>query len=58
MKRLQRRRSDRGHDLLRVVGVVVRNDVGHEGAELDVLLIAGHTDSILAGFCWPVADIA
>ena len=44
-------------DLVWVTGVVVRDDEGHEGAVLDVFLVTGHVDGVLAGFCRPVAHV-
>lgn len=45
-------------DLVCITGVAVRDDVGHEGAVLDVLFIAGHVDSVLPRLRRQVADIA
>lgn len=45
-------------DLIWVTGVVVRDDVGHEGAVFDVLVITGHVDGVFSGLRRPVADIA
>lgn len=45
-------------DLVCITGVAVRDDVGHEGAVLDVLFIAGHVDGVLSRLRRPVADIA
>lgn len=45
-------------DLLRVAAAVVGDDVRHEGAVLDVLLVAGHVDGVFAGLRRPVTDIA
>lgn len=45
-------------DLVCITGVAVRDDVGHEGAVLDVLFITGDVDGVLPGLRRPVADIA
>jgi len=45
-------------DLLRVAAVVVGRDASHEGAVLDVLLVAGHVHRVLARLRRPVADVA
>lgn len=45
-------------DLVCIAGVAVRDDVGHEGAVLDVLFITGHVDGVLSRLRRPVADIA
>lgn len=45
-------------DLIWVAGVAVGDDVGHEGAVLDVLVVAGHVDGVFPGLGRPVADIA
>lgn len=45
-------------DLVRITGIAARDDVGHEGAVLDVLFITGHVDGVLPRLRWPVADIA
>lgn len=44
-------------DLIWVTGVVVRDDVSHEGAVFDVLLITRHVDGVFSGFCRQIADV-
>lgn len=51
-------RSRFSADLICVVAAVVRDDAGHEGAVLDVFIIAGDMDGVLSGFCGPVGDVA
>lgn len=44
-------------DLSWVTGVAVGDDVSHERAVFDVLIITGHMDSVFSRLCGPVADI-
>lgn len=44
-------------DLIWVTGVVVRDDVSHEGAVFDVLLITRHVDGVFSGFCRQIANV-
>lgn len=49
-----------GHhtDLFWVTGVVVRDDVGHEGAVFNVSAVAGNVDGVFPRLRGPVADVA
>ena len=40
-----------------VAGPVVGDDVGHEGAVLDVLVVAGHVHGVLPGLRGPVQHV-
>lgn len=44
-------------DLSRVTGVAVGDDVSHERAVFDVLIITGHMDGVFSRLCGPVADV-
>lgn len=44
-------------DLLGVAAVVVGDDLGHERAVLDVHVVTGDVDGVLAGLRGPVADV-
>ncbi len=44
-------------DLIWVTSVVVRDNVGHEGAVLDVFFITGHMDGVFSRLSWPVTDV-
>ena len=47
-----------GSDLLWEDIVGGGEDVGHEGAVLDVLVVADHVDGVVAGLRGPVAHVA
>lgn len=44
-------------DLLRVNALISREDVGHEWAVLDVLIVTNHMHSIVTWLSGPIADI-
>lgn len=44
-------------DLRWVTGVAVGDDVSHEGAVFDVLVITSHVDSVFSRLRGPVADV-
>lgn len=44
-------------DLVCAIAAVVRDDAGHEGAELDVFVVTCDVDCVLPGLRRPVADV-
>lgn len=45
-------------DLVCAAAAVVWDDAGHEGAVLNVFVVTGHVDGVLARLRRPVADVA